>query len=254
MRAFQERARAACRRRLRRPRPGRRWSRPACRWATGCSTCGRRCCGATTSPSSSACWAASGSTPARSTGSSAPGPPRAADGVPAQRRAHDRRHLRSRHHRRPPPGRRPRRGARPGSTVASLREVEGLRSTRRHVAGLRVAVAEGGGLGALADAVARALTDAGAVVSVLRHPDESALAAAANAFEAEAFLSLAVRDEPGRDLRLLRPGGLRVRRRPAPGAAGGRRPRLATTCAGMRLPGPAGDPHAGGGRRARPAR
>jgi N-acetylmuramoyl-L-alanine amidase len=85
----------------------------------------------------------------------------------------------------------------PSSTVASLREVEGLRAAPRHVAGLRVAVAEGGGLGALADALARALSEAGATVSVLGHPDESSRAAAANAFEAGAFIALAVRDEPG---------------------------------------------------------
>ncbi len=85
----------------------------------------------------------------------------------------------------------------PGSTVASLREAEGLRGRSRHVAGLRVAVAEGGGLDALVDAVARALRDAGAVVSVLRDPDESVRATAANDAEAGLFLGLAVRDDPG---------------------------------------------------------
>lgn len=85
----------------------------------------------------------------------------------------------------------------PGSTVATVREAEGLRVGGRRIAGLRVAVAEGGGLDALADAVARALTEAGASVLVLRHPDESARAAAANAAAAELFVGLAVRDQPG---------------------------------------------------------
>src|SRR5205814_4334381 len=52
-----------------------------------------------------------------------------------------------------------------------------------------------GGLAALADAVGRALTEAGAIVAVLHHPDESVQASEANAFEAEVFLSLAVRNE-----------------------------------------------------------
>lgn len=78
----------------------------------------------------------------------------------------------------------------PVSTVASLREVEGLRHARRSVEGLRVAVAEDGGLGAFADGLARDLADRGAVVTVLRHPSDSDRAAAANAFEAGAFVAL----------------------------------------------------------------
>ncbi|MGH9185806.1 MAG: hypothetical protein ACRD0U_08355, partial [Acidimicrobiales bacterium] len=60
----------------------------------------------------------------------------------------------------------------------------------------RLAVAEPGGLAALADALGRALGEAGAIVAVLHHPDESAQAAAANQFRAEAFVGLALLDEP----------------------------------------------------------
>jgi len=84
----------------------------------------------------------------------------------------------------------------PLSTVASLREAEGLRRGRS-MAGVRVAVAEPGGLGALTDALARALRDAGAVASVLREPDESDRAASANAFEAAVFVNVCTRDETG---------------------------------------------------------
>ena len=85
----------------------------------------------------------------------------------------------------------------PSSTVASLREAEGLRRSSRLVVGLRVMVSDGGGLGALADAVARAMNDRGASATVVRDPDESARAAAANAFDAGVFLALATRQEPG---------------------------------------------------------
>ena len=82
-------------------------------------------------------------------------------------------------------------------TVARLRELEHLRDAPRHLDGRRIAVGETGGLGALADAVGRALQDAGAQVWVLHHPDESAQATEANALSAEAFVALAVGDEPG---------------------------------------------------------
>jgi N-acetylmuramoyl-L-alanine amidase len=82
-------------------------------------------------------------------------------------------------------------------TVAHLRELEHLRDAPRHLHGRRIAVGETGGLAALADTVGRALQDAGAHVWVLHHPDESAQATEANALNAEAFLSFAVRDEPG---------------------------------------------------------
>src|SRR3954469_321163 len=70
-------------------------------------------------------------------------------------------------------------------TVARLREVEHLRDAPRDLGGRRIAVGETGGLGALADAVGRALQAAGAHVWVLHHPDESAQATEANALGAE---------------------------------------------------------------------
>jgi N-acetylmuramoyl-L-alanine amidase len=77
------------------------------------------------------------------------------------------------------------------TTVAHVREAETMRA-RRGVTGRRIAIGETGGLAALADTLGRALTDAGAVVVVLHHPDESVHAADANAFEAEAYLGLKV--------------------------------------------------------------
>ena len=82
------------------------------------------------------------------------------------------------------------------SAVASVRETQQLLDAPRHLEGRRIGVGETGGLAALADAVGRALTEAGAIVVVLHHPDESVQAGEANAFGAEVFLSLAVRNEP----------------------------------------------------------
>jgi N-acetylmuramoyl-L-alanine amidase len=83
----------------------------------------------------------------------------------------------------------------PGIVVASLREAEGLRRGPRRIAGLRVVVADAGGVGALASAVAKALADRGAVATVDVDPVEAA--AVANAFDAELFLSLCTREAPG---------------------------------------------------------
>ena len=55
----------------------------------------------------------------------------------------------------------------------------------------------GGGVAALADALARALTEAGATAAVVHHPDDHEQAATANTFEASAFIALAIREEPG---------------------------------------------------------
>jgi len=82
------------------------------------------------------------------------------------------------------------------SPVASVRETQQLLDAPRRLEGRRIGVGETGGLAALADAVGRALTEAGAIVVVLHHPDESVQASEANAFEAEVFLSLSVRNEP----------------------------------------------------------
>lgn len=91
-------------------------------------------------------------------------------------------------------------GARAGEapTVAVLRETEALRAVPESLFGRRVAVGEAGGLAALAGAVGRALSDTGAVVTVLHHPNESAQAVEANDFKAEAFIGLAVVPEPAR--------------------------------------------------------
>jgi hypothetical protein len=84
-----------------------------------------------------------------------------------------------------------------GSPVVQVREAQRLLDAPRHLAGRRIGVGETGGLAALADAVGRALAAAGAVVAVLHHPDESVQASEANAFDAEAFVSLAVRETSG---------------------------------------------------------
>jgi N-acetylmuramoyl-L-alanine amidase len=89
------------------------------------------------------------------------------------------------------------RGADAAPTVAVVREVEAMREAPHRLEGRRFCIGETGGLGALADAIGRALTSAGAVVAVLHHPDESIQAEEANAFGAEAFLGIAIREDPG---------------------------------------------------------
>ena len=76
--------------------------------------------------------------------------------------------------------------------VASVRETQQILDAPRELQGRRVGIGENGGLAALAGAVGRSLVEAGAVVAVLHHPDESVQASEANAFNAEAFLSLAL--------------------------------------------------------------
>jgi len=89
-------------------------------------------------------------------------------------------------------------GGRTGTTTkAGVQERIDLRSSPRNVAGRRVVVAESGGMPALANALGRALDDAGAASLVVHHPDGSAQAAEANRFEADVFLGLGLRDEPG---------------------------------------------------------
>ena len=84
------------------------------------------------------------------------------------------------------------------TTVAHVREVERLRGAATlDLRGRRLTVGETGGAAALADAVGHALIDAGADATVLHDPDESAQAATANAFAAEAFLALTVHAETG---------------------------------------------------------
>jgi N-acetylmuramoyl-L-alanine amidase len=78
-----------------------------------------------------------------------------------------------------------------------VRELEAMREAPHRLESRRICIGETGGLGALADAVGRALAEAGAVVAVLHHPDWSVQADEANAFGAEAFLGVAVGDGPG---------------------------------------------------------
>ncbi len=80
--------------------------------------------------------------------------------------------------------------------VAGVREREVLRQAPRALAGRRMAIGEGGGLAAMANAVARALHDEGATTVVLTHPDPSHQAVAANDADVTAFIGLAV-DERG---------------------------------------------------------
>jgi N-acetylmuramoyl-L-alanine amidase len=82
------------------------------------------------------------------------------------------------------------------TSVSLLREEERLRTGPRQLHGLRVAVGETGGLGALADALGRALADEGAIPLVVHDPDESRQALEANQFEAHVFVSLVMSEAP----------------------------------------------------------
>lgn len=83
-------------------------------------------------------------------------------------------------------------GSRSGSStgIAIVRERDALRHTQLDLEGLRVVVGDGGGLGALAEAVAKALHDSGADSVVLHHPEPAVQASAANRFGADVFLGL----------------------------------------------------------------
>ena len=74
--------------------------------------------------------------------------------------------------------------------VSTVRDRERLRRAPRTLAGRRIAVGEEGGLDVLVGAVRRHLTENGAEVVPLLHPDGSAQAAAANAAAVEAYLGL----------------------------------------------------------------
>lgn len=77
-----------------------------------------------------------------------------------------------------------------GTVVASVRELEALRSGPRLLADRRVGVAETGGLEVLAQATARSLQDLGADAITFHHPDGSVLAGNANGFEAQLCVGL----------------------------------------------------------------
>jgi N-acetylmuramoyl-L-alanine amidase len=80
----------------------------------------------------------------------------------------------------------------PESDPAALRESLRLASAPATLHGRRVALGERGGLGAFVREVQRTLTDLGAVVTLLSHPEDSVLAGQANAAGAELFLGLAL--------------------------------------------------------------
>ena len=88
-----------------------------------------------------------------------------------------------------------RRGRPLETVVAEVRETESLRRGPRTMVGRRVAVAEPGGLHALASAVMRSVARAGGAASVLSHPDPSELAALANGSGAEVVVALQVEPE-----------------------------------------------------------
>lgn len=76
------------------------------------------------------------------------------------------------------------------SLVTPVREAERRRLEPPTLRGRHVGVGESGGLGAVAGALTRRLAQAGARVTLLGHPDESAQAAEANAAGVEVFVGL----------------------------------------------------------------
>jgi N-acetylmuramoyl-L-alanine amidase len=88
--------------------------------------------------------------------------------------------------------------ARLGSKTAEAGQVAGIRERDRHhraprqLVDQRIVVGNLGGLEVPAQAIARVLRDAGAVVLVTDHPDRSIQAAEANAFAADVYLGLCV--------------------------------------------------------------
>lgn len=79
--------------------------------------------------------------------------------------------------------------------VSHVRQAEQLRSAEPGLRGRRIAVAQPGGLGALAHELQHALHAEGADVLLLQHPDPSEQARRANAYQAEVFVAVRVTDE-----------------------------------------------------------
>lgn len=77
-------------------------------------------------------------------------------------------------------------------SVAAVRELEKLRSAPRTLTDRRVVVGDGGGLHALASAVARVLKDRGAAVTTVQHHDPAEQAAEANAVDGEVYLGFSL--------------------------------------------------------------
>jgi N-acetylmuramoyl-L-alanine amidase len=80
------------------------------------------------------------------------------------------------------------------AAVASLKEEEALRSAPHHLSGLRIGLGHGGDAGPFLDPLRRLLTRRNAAVVPLAHPEESRLAAIANA--AEVHVLLVLRPDP----------------------------------------------------------
>jgi len=81
--------------------------------------------------------------------------------------------------------------------VVAVRELELLRQAPRTLHGRRVVLGDSGGMHAALRATERVLRTAGADVTVVHHPDQSDMAAQANASGGDVFLGL--RLEPGTD-------------------------------------------------------
>jgi N-acetylmuramoyl-L-alanine amidase len=91
--------------------------------------------------------------------------------------------------------------------VAHVRQLERLREAPRSLDGRRIAVGEQGGLGALTYAIAHDLREHGVVVAVLDHPDWSVHAREANAFAADVYVGLQLRETVGHRLAYFRTEG-----------------------------------------------
>ena len=74
--------------------------------------------------------------------------------------------------------------------VTNVREAEERRSQPRTLKGRHIGIGESGGLGTVAGALNRQLAAAGARVTLLSHPDESAQAAEANLADVDVYLGL----------------------------------------------------------------
>lgn len=74
--------------------------------------------------------------------------------------------------------------------VAVVRELETLRQATRTLADKRIVLGGDGGLHAVLTASARAISDAGAHVTVVQHPDQSEQAAEANLVGADVYVGL----------------------------------------------------------------
>jgi N-acetylmuramoyl-L-alanine amidase len=76
--------------------------------------------------------------------------------------------------------------------VAGIREREFLERIPRSLSDRRIVIGDLGGLSMPAMGVARALREAGAVTTVVDHPDRSVQATQANAFDAELYIGLCI--------------------------------------------------------------